>query len=207
MDMGLWSENNRPPEIFIGRPPSSDGSHRSGKTVPGPREDEPLRYALHDPVEATADVTHQRVTAREDRRRSNRLESAHRPQSLFEKPMVALDAVGSIPPGPMQNARHCRGQRGRIADCLVGDDPTWRRSTGGDGLLEERARGNQVACGRHIGVYDLSVAVDGAIDVVPTAADASVSLVNSPIEPNRLAIFSACLTEQRQETLNPAVDR
>jgi len=51
------------------------------------------------------------------------------------------------------------------------------------------------------------VAVDGAIDVVPTAADASVSLVNSPIEPNRLAIFSACLTEQRQETLNPAVDR
>ena len=82
-----------------------------------------------------------------------------------------------------------------------------RHSTGGDGLLEEPARGNQVACGRHIGVYDLSVAVDGAIDVMPTSADASVSLVNSPIEPNRLAIFSGCLTEQRQETLNPAIDR
>src|SRR6266542_3490111 len=60
--------------------------------------------------------------------------------------------------------------------CLVGNDPTWRGAAASDRLLEERACGNQVACGRHIGVHDMSVAVDRAIDVVPAPADARIGL-------------------------------
>src|SRR6266536_5049288 len=74
-------------------------------SVPGPTP----RRAAEGPTprsgRPTADVAHHRVTAREDRRRKNLFETAHWPPPLFQKPMVALDAVGSIPPGPMQTIR------------------------------------------------------------------------------------------------------
>src|SRR6266542_825942 len=120
--------------------------------------------------------------------------------------MIALDAVRPIPTGPMQNARHRRGQRWRIGSGLVGDDPTWRRAAVGDRPLEEAARRRHVACRRHIGVHYLAVLVDGAIDVVPAAADPSIGLVDSPVLTDRRSKLASCLAKQRQIALHPAKD-
>ena len=51
------------------------------------------------------------------------------------------------------------------------------------------------------------MSVDGAIDVVPAATNASVGLVDAPIRTDRIAVLAGHFTEQRQEASDPAVDR
>src|ERR1700716_2841217 len=101
--------------------------------------------------------------------------------------MVALDAIGAITPGPMSDAGHSRGESWSIAGGLVGDDPAGCRPSRSDGPFEEGTRRHHVSGRCDIRVDNLTTAVNGAINVVPTAADASVGLVDSPIEPDRLA--------------------
>src|SRR5207302_397922 len=100
------------------------------------------------------------------------------------KPVVALDAVGAVAPSPMEHTRYSGGESWRISCGLVGDDTTGHCSAGSDRPLEESARGNHVLRRRHVSVNDLTMPIDGSIDVVPIAADASVGLVDSPVSTN-----------------------
>jgi hypothetical protein len=63
--VGLQSGNSVV-AVLVGYPSTRKGSHRSSESVPAPREDQQPRDGLHDPVEPTADVAHQRVTTHED---------------------------------------------------------------------------------------------------------------------------------------------
>src|SRR5215470_5575222 len=60
--------------------------------------------------------------------------------------------------------------------------------------------------GDTLGVHDLAVSVDGAIDVVPASADASVRLVHPPVGTDRVAVCSRRLAKQRKEALHPAIN-
>src|SRR6266536_5379523 len=130
----------------------------------------------------------------------------HWPQALLQKPMVSLDTVGAVAAGPMSNARHCRGQRRRVRGGLVSDDVTRHCPAGSDGALEEPARSYRVARWRHVCIDNLTTPIHSSIDVVPTAADPSVGLVDSPVGTQRRAVLARHLAEQREEALYPAVD-
>jgi len=66
--------------------------------------------------------------------------------------------------------------------------PPWCRLAGSNGLPKEPARGNYVASWRDIGINYLSVSVDGAVDVMPTATNASIGLVHAPVQTDRIAV-------------------
>src|SRR3982074_2772165 len=103
----------------------------------------------------------------------------------------------------MEGTGHGHSEGRWIAGGLVGDDPTWRCPAGGDRPLEEPACGHHVPRRRDVGVHDLTTPVDGAVDVMPTAADPSVGLVHSPVWTHRVAVLSS-IAEHRQEALYPA---
>src|SRR6266852_4099535 len=77
---------------------------------------------------------------------------------------------------------------------------------GSDCPFEEPARGNHIACRRHVRIDYLATLVDAAIDVVPAAADPSVGLVDSPVLTHGRSKVASWLAEQRQIALHPAID-
>src|SRR6266511_4322207 len=94
----------------------------------------------------------------------------------------------------------------RVSGGFVGDDTTRCRAARSDRLLEEPARGNCVAGWRHIYIHDLTDPVDGSIDVMPTAANASVGLVDPPVWTDGVMVLSSSLANYRKKTLHPTVD-
>jgi hypothetical protein len=120
--------------------------------------------------------------------------------------VIAFDAIGAVAGSSMPYAWHYRCHAGGYAPAL---SVMTRR-----GLvpLEAIARSKKLRAAtlsrwRHIGVDDLSVSVDGAINVVPAATDPSVGLVHAPARTHRIAVLAGHFTEQRQKALDPAIDR
>src|SRR6266568_1050531 len=62
---------------------------------------------------------------------------------------------------------------------------------------KEPAGGHHVARRRHVGIDDLAEFVDGAVDVMPAAANSSVGLVHAPVRTLGIAILAGHLAKQR----------
>src|SRR5215470_872639 len=152
--------------------PALSAGQLHGFCQPGPTPGEHQSPgSFCDPIEPTTNVTYQRMTEHEHGGGADGLQPAHRPEALFQKPMVTFDAIGAVAASSMQHTRYRRRKRRWVRPGLVGDDAPWGRLAGRNGLFKERARSNHIACRGDVGINDLSVSVDGAVDVMPAATN------------------------------------
>jgi hypothetical protein len=87
--------------------------------------------------------------------------------------------------------------RGRVGDHLAGRD-----LERGDGPLEESPGRGGISASRHEHVDDLSVLVDGPVDIAPDAVDLDVRLVDVPPVARGVAGEPGRVGQQRREALH-----
>ena len=77
---------------------------------------------------------------------------------------------------------------------------------GDQGLGEELVGRRDVASRRDEQVDYLTMVIDGAVDVAPSAGDLHVRFVKKPSSTNGVAVGSCGVDQKRGETLDPSVD-
>jgi hypothetical protein len=104
------------------------------------------------------------------------------------------------------DGREHRPNGGRIAPRPVGDDASWRYARPGDRAFEEGLRCSGVAPLAEVDIHDLAILIDRPIAVGPSAIEAAVRFVNTPLPTYWPGVMAGSLHEERQESLHPAVD-
>jgi hypothetical protein len=158
-----------------------------------------------DLVVASTQVLHERVPGCHGPGGAVPLETAHRSESGFESTMIGFDRVVRVPLDAVQ----------RVRDQLVQD--TWvgwgavgrhlhRDGSGAQRAGQEHPGGGQITPGVEQDVDDLTVLVDGPMQVCPLARDLQVGLVDEPPVPRAVPARPGRLDELGSEPLHPAVD-
>ena len=137
------------------------------------------------------------------------LEPTHGIQALFEMPTVALYAIVQVLRCPMLNAgQHCAEGR-RVTFGFVGRDPLRPHAYLIDRALEESLRCLGVAPLRKVGVNDLSILVNCAIDIRPAPLQTHIRLIDTPFCPDWSPMSTSSFATERGcplgQTLDPAV--
>ena len=89
----------------------------------------------------------------------------------------------------------------------VGDDALWCTAYPSDGTYEETPCRTSVTPLAEVDVHDLAMLVDRTIAVGPSAVEAAVRFIDTPLPAYWLAVKAGGFGEERQEPLYPAVNR
>ncbi len=156
---------------------------------------------------AVAEVLDERMPTGDQVGRGRLLETAHRIEPLLEMLVVPFQSVVQVLRGPVLRLWQ-NGPEGRwIALRLIGGH-SYRRDFGLSNSAFEKDLGSfSIAPLREVGVDDLASLIDGAVDVGPFAIEAGVRLINPPCAANRVPVGPGGVLEQRQEALDPAINR
>src|SRR3712207_2592443 len=129
--------------------------------------------------------------------RRRMFEPAHRPQSLLEVAVIALQGVVQVSGALMLDARQDHPQCRRVTPRPVGDDAFWCTACPSDGTFEESPRRSSVTPLAEVDVHDLAVLVDRPIAVGPSAIEAAVRFVHAPLPAYRPSVRAGNLREKR----------
>ncbi len=122
-------------------------------------------------------------------------------------PCRDVHAVVEILRCAMLDVREYGAESRGIAFGFVGGHPCWPHTRLIDRVLKECLRCPGIAALRKVSVNHLPILVNRAIDVGPLPVQTGVRFIDAPLHANRSTMRTGSFPKQREEPLDPAVDR
>ena len=134
----------------------------------------------------------------------SRFNPRNRSQPRFQPAVIGFDPIVRVLDRRVQRLRcqftDCFGQRRGP----IGDHFRWLAVVT-DRAAEEPARGDGVAALRHVHVDDLTMVIDGAVDVTPHAPHLHIGFVDEPDAADGIWERVGRVDQDRGEALHPAM--
>lgn len=107
----------------------------------------------------------------------------------------------------MFNAKEDCTKGRRVARGLVCRDPFRPHTRLVDGMFEERLRHFGVPPLRKVRIDHLPILINRTVDIGPAPLQTDIRLINAPVVTNGTSIEAGSFAKQREEALDPSVDR
>jgi hypothetical protein len=122
-------------------------------------------------------------------------------------PVVTFDAIVEVLRCPMLNAGEDHAEGRRVAFRLVGREPRGHNTSLIDGTSEEALCSPSIAPLRKVSVDYLPILINGTVDIGPTPLETDICLIDPPFCANCSSVRPRSFAKEREEPLDPAVDR